>query len=100
MGVIRAIRCVLDGLSARRGIHASFDVDTAFRRLFLFTEPTTTEIYPLSLHDALPICDSGRAIPRHRTATGFADDTLPRRRCGGRGGDGRATDRAADQRRR
>src|SRR5438445_13072924 len=24
---------------------------------FLFTDPATTEIYTLSLHDALPICD-------------------------------------------
>src|SRR3712207_8946805 len=28
--------------------------------LFLFNDPATTEIYTLSLHDALPICATGR----------------------------------------
>src|SRR5437773_8218209 len=31
--------------------------------LFSLTDPTTTAIYPLSLHDALPICQDCR--PRH-----------------------------------
>src|SRR2546422_5486602 len=37
---------------------------------FFFNDTATTEIYTLSLHDALPIC------PRARSS--------PRRRCGGR----------------
>src|SRR5690348_18138266 len=34
---------------------------------FFFNDPATTEIYTLSLHDALPICDSSptRASRRH-----------------------------------
>src|SRR5437588_8394718 len=28
--------------------------------LFFFNDPAATEIYPLSLHDALPICRGGR----------------------------------------
>src|SRR5437879_13590297 len=42
----------------------------AFARLspFFSTDPTTTEIYTLSLHDALPICVL-RAAPRGRHGT-------------------------------
>src|SRR3990167_11009023 len=29
-------------------------------KLFFFNDPATTEIYTLSLHDALPICPPGR----------------------------------------
>src|SRR3712207_6995811 len=29
---------------------------TTFRQIFFFNDPATTEIYTLSLHDALPIC--------------------------------------------
>src|SRR5436190_18582247 len=32
-----------------------------FHFFFFFTAPATTEIYTLSLHDALPICGIGRA---------------------------------------
>src|SRR5436309_10820541 len=37
-----------------------------FVRFFFFHDPTTTEIYTLSLHDALPICDiaAGRLVYR------------------------------------
>src|SRR2546422_5691111 len=31
-------------------------------RFFFFNDTATTEIYTLSLHDALPICDRGRAL--------------------------------------
>ena len=31
------------------------------RRTFFFNDPATPEIYPLSLHDALPICLHARA---------------------------------------
>src|SRR5689334_25259605 len=37
--------------------------------IFLFTDPAPTEIYTLSLHDALPICDrrhGGRVLPLRR----------------------------------
>src|SRR5438876_12385543 len=33
---------------------------------FFFNAPATTEIYTLSLHDALPICDVGRAAVSSR----------------------------------
>src|SRR5438045_6275661 len=33
-----------------------------FLSCFLFTTPATTEIYPLSLHDALPIWPSTRSL--------------------------------------
>src|SRR6266568_9529276 len=32
---------------------------TCIRRFFFFNDTATTEIYTLSLHDALPICASG-----------------------------------------
>src|SRR5438445_1826432 len=35
-------------------------------RLFFFNYAATTEIYTLSLHDALPICNAGRAGPARR----------------------------------
>src|SRR5260370_22839025 len=41
--------------------------------LFFFNDTATTEIYTLSLHDALPICLLGSGL-------------LARSRCGGRGG--------------
>src|SRR3712207_9407237 len=33
------------------------------RRFLFFNDTATTEIYTLSLHDALPICDEAEAIP-------------------------------------
>src|SRR5438876_3772745 len=33
---------------------------------FFFNDTATTEIYTLSLHDALPICLDQQQIPRHR----------------------------------
>src|SRR5438874_3346745 len=44
-----------------------------FLPLFFFNDSATTEIYTLSLHDALPICRSGRQSHRHplcRRSTG------------------------------
>src|SRR5437762_6375290 len=35
--------------------------------LFFFNDPTTTEIYTLSLHDALPISSSRKLLPRSLT---------------------------------
>src|SRR5438093_10898137 len=34
---------------------------------FFFNDTATTEIYTLSLHDALPICGAGRPHARHAT---------------------------------
>src|SRR2546430_9139996 len=33
---------------------------------FFFNDPATTEIYPLSLHDALPICRPRQGVQRRR----------------------------------
>src|SRR6266498_5746163 len=43
-----------------------------FRSVFFFNDPATTEIYTLSLHDALPIC-------RYRTARPLAGTGAVRR---------------------
>src|SRR5256885_13030644 len=45
---------------------------------FFFNDTATTEIYTLSLHDALPICARGRA----RAAHGSGRVGAPRRRQG------------------
>src|SRR3989304_5713201 len=48
-------------------------------RLFFFNDTATTEIYTLSLHDALPIC-SRRSAPRTRGArTGWPTGRRTRR---------------------
>src|SRR5260370_733356 len=39
------------------GVQASHTLSSLF---FFFNDTATTEIYPLSLHDALPICDHRR----------------------------------------
>src|SRR5690606_41586668 len=47
--------------------------------LFFFTDPATTEIYTLSLHDALPIfafAQTRTEHPRHVHITGLADGQL------------------------
>src|SRR5205807_10189473 len=44
-----------------------FDLHRCTSLLF-FTHPATTELYPLSLHDALPICDDACRTPRARRA--------------------------------
>src|ERR1044072_4923142 len=38
-------------------------------RLFFFNDTATTEIYPLSLHDALPICLPARRVQRCRPSS-------------------------------
>src|SRR2546422_10809968 len=53
--------------------------------LFFFNDTATTEIYTLSLHDALPISCGGAAAcrePRCRSAA-TAPDRLPAAWCGG-----------------
>src|SRR3989442_3987687 len=40
-------------------------------RLFFFNDPATTEIYTLSLHDALPISTEGTPLERHLYSVRF-----------------------------
>src|SRR5438034_1463319 len=47
--------------------------------LFLFNATSTTDLYTLSLHDALPICDRGRAAMHH--FPGFDQGNSPREGC-------------------
>src|SRR3712207_7181425 len=59
--------------------------------VFFFNDTATTEIYTLSLHDALPICGAHRDArrARRRGAVGVVQHLLhpgPRRRRGGRRG--------------
>src|SRR6266496_6455123 len=42
-------------------------MSSTFSFFFFFNDTATTEIYTLSLHDALPICHR-RAVPRSRQA--------------------------------
>src|SRR3712207_7424939 len=64
---------------------------------FFFNDTATTEIYTLSLHDALPICSRGRPCPRARsTARAPRRSTRPRSARpeeGRRGGGARRTRR-------
>src|SRR3712207_7265691 len=48
--------------------------------VFFFNDTATTEIYTLSLHDALPICRPARGRPRPTPASRSGD---PSRRPGG-----------------
>src|SRR3712207_7158779 len=43
---------------------------------FFFNDTATTEIYTLSLHDALPICPSGRPRRARRPASGWSRHRL------------------------
>src|SRR5436190_22063971 len=45
---------------------------TCFLFLFFFNDTATTEIYTLSLHDALPICSGGRRRSGRRRGSGAA----------------------------
>src|ERR1044072_7803425 len=42
--------------------------------VFFFNDPATTEIYPLSLHDALPIYDDDRSLARDDLIARLVDD--------------------------
>src|SRR5438128_12676582 len=49
---------------------------------FFFNDPATTEIYTLSLHDALPISyRAGYSGPQRRWATGHRNRELRLREC-------------------
>src|SRR3712207_8926371 len=55
---------------------------------FFFNDTATTEIYTLSLHDALPIClDAGSALRDGVRDSGFQDRLPGGSGRGGRGGD-------------
>src|SRR5687768_18247410 len=41
---------------------------------FFFNDPATTEIYTLSLHDALPICPQNPQNPQNPDAAGHSED--------------------------
>src|SRR2546430_12847378 len=64
---------------------------------FFFNDTATTEIYTLSLHDALPIFRLRRAAGRvrHRQLDDAAEEKPGRRRAGAR--EDRARDRRADR---
>src|SRR5690348_18392177 len=60
-----------------------------FNRFFFFNDTATTEIYTLSLHDALPISRQGpgdpdRAAPRRAGGRGRCREAGGDRRCGAR----------------
>ena len=43
-------------------VDAIYDMRCCIFIFFFFNDPATTEIYTLSLHDALPICFVGRSV--------------------------------------
>src|SRR5258708_15400773 len=47
---------------------------------FFFNDTATTEIYTLSLHDALPICHAGATCRRHPPPVPGTREGLPRER--------------------
>src|SRR2546430_4604622 len=51
-------------------------------KLFFFNDTATTEIYPLSLHDALPISSRSRETPSSRAAARRSRRGTRRRRAG------------------
>src|SRR5437867_12401310 len=57
------------------------EILSSLRLFFIFNDTATTEIYTLSLHDALPICDN-RRFDRARVRVPIADvvahETAPR----------------------
>src|SRR5687768_18344525 len=58
---------------------------------FFFTDPATTEIYTLSLHDALPIYPRSRSSAADRVARGPGAQPRPRSISASRPGDRKST---------
>src|SRR5256885_5412067 len=56
--------------------------DSPIDIFFFFNDTATTEIYTLSLHDALPICASGILVPSKPTARSWPAPCLTRRATG------------------
>src|SRR3712207_9325031 len=54
------------------GLYVWLSADLMFCCFFFFNDTATTEIYTLSLHDALPISLARHWSPRARTLTSFA----------------------------
>src|SRR3712207_8413401 len=52
--------------------------------IFFFNDRATTEIYTLSLHDALPICDTRSPLRRPRGRRSNARRAAPKERACGR----------------
>src|SRR3712207_8320459 len=67
---------------------------------FVFNDPATTEIYTLSLHDALPICWGSRRRRRRRPSSrarrGPPRRSGPRRRRRGARGAGRSEEHTSE----
>src|SRR2546426_8309349 len=60
---------------------------------FFFNDTATTEIYTLSLHDALPISDEGQLVAG---VPGGDGATVPHDRPGRRGGQGRSEEHTSE----
>src|SRR5947208_4079794 len=70
-------RRLRDRIRDRVSFYSYRDLSASFR-LFFFNDPATTEIYTLSLHDALPI--SVRVRSRNRKASASVrDEPYPRK---------------------
>src|SRR2546422_11221703 len=64
----------------------------SFVFFFFFNDTATTEIYTLSLHDALPIYQvGGQRAERQRRKHGIENDAEPPAQPGARGGDRKST---------
>src|SRR2546426_7703852 len=57
-----------------------------FLCFFFFNDTATTEIYTLSLHDALPICGDGARVPGERRRPARSLRAAPHGPRGGTGG--------------
>src|SRR6476659_6102104 len=66
MGDLDPIKEMIRYMSLKFSLYHELTVN----EIFFFNETATTEIYPLSLHDALPICGSARL--RYSSAEQFA----------------------------
>src|SRR2546430_13322980 len=55
---------------------------TTYYFFFFFNDTATTEIYTLSLHDALPISTTGSVIPASRLTSVNVPSALLRNNCG------------------
>ena len=76
-----------------------FVVVVVFLLFFFFNDTATTEIYTLSLHDALPICIKSGALPQREMGS-IKSGALPQREMGSiKSGDAAATKNGQDKKR-